>query len=100
MDAAGVEVRGKFSRFAIVLAISALIVPILIYIIGRALTGPYEGTLGLLGLIGDIYGDALTGSPSAWFLLLSPVLAVLVWFGVALLRRMPLFYGAGSPPAE
>ena len=74
------------------ISLSALIVPAGIYVIGRALVGPYQGPLGLLGLIGNIYTDALHGRVSAWFLLLSPLLIVLVWYGLAWLRRTSLFY--------
>ena len=55
------------------------------------MAGLFEGPLGLLGLIGNIYADALLGRVSAWFLLLSPLLVVLVWYGVAWLHRTRLF---------
>jgi hypothetical protein len=53
--------------------------PLLIYMVGTILVGPYEGEFGLLGLIGSLYGDALTGTPSAWLVLLSPCLLILIW---------------------
>ena len=84
--------RHPIYRIATLISLSALTVPAIIYVIGRALVGPYQGPLGLLGLIGNIYADALHGHVSAWFLLLSPLLIVLVWYGLAWLRRTPLFH--------
>ena len=83
--------RHQIYRIATLIGFSALAVPALIYVVGRAVVGPYEGPLGLLGLIGNIYADASLGRVSAWFLLLSPLLVVLVWYGVAWLRRSRLF---------
>ena len=56
-----------------------IIVPVLIYIGGSLLVGPYEGDGGLIGMMGKIYVDALTLQLSAWVLLLSPLLLVLIW---------------------
>jgi hypothetical protein len=77
-------------RIGTLIGLSALAVPVLIYVVGRALVGPYQGPLGLLGLIGHIYSDASLGDLSAWFLLMSPVLTLLVWYWVGrLLRASP-----------
>ena len=60
-----------------------LLVPPLIYLSGGLLVGPYEGESGLSGLVMSIYGDALSGKVSTWFLLISPMLLVLIWLGCA-----------------
>ena len=83
--------RHQIYRIATLIGLSALSVPVLVYVFGRGLVGPYKGPLGLLGLIGNIYADALLGRVSAWFLLLSPLLVVLVWYGVAWLHRTRMF---------
>ena len=43
--------------------LSIVAVPVLVFIAGRLLAGPYEGKFGLLGLMGNIYKDAATGIP-------------------------------------
>jgi len=65
---------------------SVLLVPPLIYLSGGLLVGPYEGESGLSGLVMSIYGDALSGKLSSWFLLISPVLLVLIWLVCAWMR--------------
>ncbi len=85
--------RHRMYRIGTLIGLSALAVPVLIYVVGRALVGPYEGPLGLLGLIGHIYSDASLGDLSAWFLLLSPALTLLVWYWVARILRSRLFGG-------
>ena len=79
-------------RIATLIGLSAITVPAVVYVVGRALVGPYQGPLGLLGLIVNIYTDALHGRVSAWFLLLSPLLIVLVWYGWAWLCHTRLFH--------
>ena len=66
--------RRRIYRIGTLIGLSMLAVPALIYVVGRALVGPYEGPLGLLGLIGHIYSDASLGHLSAWFLS--------YWFGI------------------
>ena len=73
-------------RWSLFLLACLILVPILIYISGGLLVGPYEGDSGLSGLVSNIYGDALSGKLSALFLLLSPMLLVLVWVACARLR--------------
>jgi hypothetical protein len=62
-------------------------VPIIIYLFGGLLVGPYQGENGLLGFMGAIYLDALTGHLAALILLLSPAILVSIWLGVVHLRR-------------
>ena len=76
----------RFRRWIILLVACVLLVPILIYVSGWLLVGPYEGESGLFGLVTSIYADALTGSISTWFLLFSPMLLVLIWSTCAWMR--------------
>jgi hypothetical protein len=59
--------------FAGLLLVGLVILPILIYVVGRAVFGEYGG-----GALGDFYaellGEFLSGEPAVWFLLLSPYL--------------------------
>ena len=90
--------RQTLYRFGTFVGLCMLAVPILIYLAGQVLAGPYDGSLGLLGLVGHLYGDVLLGRPAAWFLLASPNLLALVWYAVAWLRRTRLF--GGKPPGD
>ncbi|HJP05677.1 MAG: hypothetical protein QF789_09580 [Gammaproteobacteria bacterium] len=56
-----------------------LMVPVVVFLGGWLLAGPYEGNAGLFGLMFLIYGDALSADLSAWVLLMSPLLLVLIW---------------------
>jgi len=73
----------RLKRWSLFLLACVILVPVLIYIAGGLLVGPYEGESGLAGLITSIYGDALTGKLSTWFLLTSPMLLVLIWLACA-----------------
>jgi hypothetical protein len=76
----------RIRRWIVLMVACLLLVPILIYLSGWLLVGPYEGESGLFGLVTSIYGDALTGSLSAWFLLFSPIVLVLIWTTCAWMR--------------
>ena len=76
----------RLNRWIIFMVACVLLVPPLIYLSGGLLVGPYEGESGLSGLIMSIYGDALSGKVSTWFLLISPMLLVLIWIGCAWMR--------------
>lgn len=65
-------------------------VPVLVYLFGSIVVGPYEGEGGLIGMMGSIYVDAITLQPSALVLLVSPLLLILVWkLSLRLRRIMP-----------
>ena len=69
--------------------LSILTLPILIFLVGRLLAGPYEGKVGLLGLMGNIYLDAILGKPGAWLILLAPLILIAIWWGsFALCRKL------------
>jgi hypothetical protein len=63
-------------------------VPLLIFLAGGAIVGPYEGEQGLLGLMRVLYGDAITGHLSVIILLFSPLLIIGIWYGVSHWRRL------------
>ena len=67
--------------------LSMLAVPVLVFITGRLLAGPYEGKFGLLGLMGNIYRDAIFGNAGAWLVLLAPLLLIAIWWGSFALCR-------------
>jgi hypothetical protein len=56
-----------------------LVIPVLAYMAGGRLVGPYAGARGLATYINAIYSDALSGSPLAVLLVTGPVLIVLIW---------------------
>jgi hypothetical protein len=65
-------------------------VPVIIYIFGSLIVGPYMGEGGLLGMLGTIYLEALTGHLSALILLFSPAILITIWIGVIhLCRKLP-----------
>lgn len=73
--------------------ISALIlcllgVPLIIYVTGGLIVGPYEGDGGIVGLMRAIYGDALSGHITAILLLLSPLALFGIWYGVIRWKRL------------
>lgn len=69
-------------------ALCLLGVPLIIFLSGGLIVGPYEGDGGLLGLMRAIYADAATGHLSAIFLLLSPMLLAGIWYGVFRWKRL------------
>jgi hypothetical protein len=62
-------------------------VPVIIYLFGGLLVGPYQGEGGLPGMVGTIYLDAIKGHLSALTLLTAPVLLIGIWVSVMQLRR-------------
>ena len=67
--------------------LSILTVPVVVFLVGRLLAGPYEGKFGLLGLMGNIYRDAILGNAGAWLILLSPLILIAIWWGSFRLSR-------------
>ena len=79
---------GMDKRWFYAFLVSLMIVPVLIYLAGGLIVGPYEGEGGLLEMMGSIYVAALTGHWSAWMLLLSPLLLVGIWKACFKLRSL------------
>ncbi|MCC7258228.1 MAG: hypothetical protein IT486_07630 [Gammaproteobacteria bacterium] len=66
-----------------------LVLPVLGYVAGGRLVGPYAGPRGLASYLGSIYGDALAGHPLALMLVLAPGAIVGVWLlRAGVLHRM------------
>jgi hypothetical protein len=74
-------------RWLYAVLVCLLGVPVAIYVLGGLIVGPYEGERGLIGMMGTIYVDALTGHVSTWIMLLAPALLVAIWLGCIKLRR-------------
>lgn len=74
-------------------------VPVVVFLGGWWLAGPYEGDNGIFGMLGNLYGDALTGHPGAIGLLVSPVLIVGIWV-IALRARSVIISRQQSPAGE
>ncbi|HLU06571.1 MAG TPA: hypothetical protein VKZ91_08445 [Woeseiaceae bacterium] len=89
--------RNTFAREAAWLAgllfAGVVILPLSIYVVGRAVFGEYgAGTLG--DFYADLLGKFMDGEPAVWFLLLSPYL---LWQLCRLTFRA--FRRTGRPPA-
>ena len=70
-----------------IVTLSAIGVPLIVYVVGGLLIGPYEGENGMLSFMGDVYGDALRLQLSAWFLLCAPLLLIAIWTAALKLRQ-------------
>ena len=73
-------------RWGPLVAVCLLGVPVVIYVFGSLIVGPYQGDGGLLGMMGAMYADALTGHPAALILLFAPALLLAIWIGAFYLR--------------
>jgi hypothetical protein len=80
--------KSKLKHWSVLLLLCLVGVPVIIYLTGNVVVGPYEGEAGMLGLMGHIYSDAITGSAKAWLVLMGPALLVLIWSASAKLRRI------------
>lgn len=77
-------------RWAPLAAFCLFGVPVIIYIFGSLIVGPYQGDGGLAGMMWSIYADALTLHLSALILLTAPALLIGIWVGVKHLKtRLP-----------
>jgi hypothetical protein len=74
--------QNKAVRWIIYTALSIVVAPAIVFNAGFLLVGDYEGDSGFLGFFGAIYGAAMSGSVSAWTVLLGPILAVVIWLTV------------------
>ena len=71
----------QLKNWAIFALLSVFLVPVVVFIGGSVLVGPYEGESGMLGMMGTIYGDAARLKGPAWLVLLAPLLLALTWAG-------------------
>jgi hypothetical protein len=58
--------------------LAATVLPVLVYYTGTATLGPYANG-GLQQFVADFYVDLARLRPTAWVLLLGPVLLVALW---------------------
>ena len=87
--------RREATLFGGALALGLLVIPLLIWIVGHRVLGPYThgdtpGGLGPLALYGDYFSGLAHGWLGYWVVALGPavlLLAARLW--VALLRRLP-----------
>jgi hypothetical protein len=64
----------ELALFLVMLFIGMVILPALIYFIGRSPFGEYGGT-GFSDFYGSLHGKFRSGEPVVWFLMLSPYIA-------------------------
>ena len=64
----------ELALFLILLFAGLVVLPVLIYMVGRALFGDYSGT-GFSDFYQMLHGELRAGEPVVWFLMLSPYVA-------------------------
>ncbi len=72
--------------------------PVLVFTVGEAVVGPYQGTAGLASFLGSIYGDLAGFQFGAWLLVSTPSLIVGIWYGVLKLQRLLLNADSEASP--
>lgn len=92
----------KSLRSRVVTVISHLLcglglLPVLVYVVGEAVVGPYQGRAGLASFLGSIYADLVRFELGAWILVTTPSLIVATWYGAMTLRRRWLDDDAAEP---
>ena len=75
-----------------------LVFPVLAFVAGNALAGPYAGPYGVFGFLMNIYADMSLGHWAAATLLATPALIFVIWV-VALRLRHFLARNAARPGA-
>ena len=68
------RIRRELRIFAVLAAFGVALLPLLIYFVGAATLGPYDG--GLMAFLARLYGDCVRLSPAALLLVLGPYLAL------------------------
>jgi len=63
------------------------LLPVLVFTVGEAVVGPYQGTAGLAGFMGSIYSDLAKFQLGAWLLVATPSMIVGAWYGSLKLQR-------------
>jgi len=64
----------ELALFLVLFFAGLVILPILIYVVGRALFGEYSG-FGFSDFYQSLHADLRAGEPVVWFLMLSPYIA-------------------------
>lgn len=63
--------RNESTLFLGLLLVGLFLLPLAVYVVGRALFGEYGGT-GFSAFYGMLHSELRAGSPPVWFLVLSP----------------------------
>lgn len=63
------------------------LLPVLVYAVGQAVVGPYQGTSGLASFLGSIYRDLASFELGAWIFVAAPSMIVGVWYGALKVQR-------------
>lgn len=63
------------------------LLPVLVFVVGEALVGPYQGPVGLASFMGALYADLGNFQLGAWLLVATPSIIVGVWHGTLKLQR-------------
>ena len=74
------------------------LLPVLVFVVGEAVVGPYQGTAGLASFMGSIYGGLAKFQLGAWLLVATPSIIVGVWHGTLKLQRHLLDTGSAETP--
>ena len=69
----------KIPNWVQLIFLSTIVIPVLAYLLGGWLVGPYEGKFGMLGFFFSIYSDALQAKLAPWIMLLATPAIVLIW---------------------
>ncbi|HYM35335.1 MAG TPA: hypothetical protein VET48_08055 [Steroidobacteraceae bacterium] len=64
-----------------------IVLPLLIYVVGMLLLGPYAGGKSIGAFFVEFYGNLIHGAPRTWFIAVSPYLAI--WLVRLCVRRYP-----------
>ena len=72
------------------LVLGWLVLPVLAYLLGRQLIGPYEGSRGLSTYVGSIFSAVAQGQPLAIVMVIAPALLLGIWALQGYLRRKTL----------
>lgn len=67
-------VMKELALFLVLFFVGLVILPVLIYLVGRALFGDYGGA-GFSDFYQALHGELRAGEPVVWFLMLSPYCA-------------------------
>jgi hypothetical protein len=63
------------------------LLPVLVFTVGEAVVGPYQGTSGLASFMSSLYVGLANFEFGAWLLVTTPSIIVGVWQGTLKLQR-------------
>lgn len=89
--------RLLLALMALLLA-GGLLFPVIAYVAGKRIVGPYDGGRGLGAYLGNIYGGAAAGEWQALLLLTAPLLIAGLWYGLFRLNRATRSQGMDRQP--